>query len=205
MLAGGRSSRFGADKALAHLGGRPLILWSLETLRPHVRFLAVSGPRALADRLGVETVADPPDGPRGPLAGVLAGLAWAGRQGCTHLATAPCDTPFLPSDLIPRLADVVGASPVAAARARQAHALCGLWRIDAAPRLAAVVREGKQLSMQAIIAALGGGYAEFEDESGFANVNTTADMAAARRREAEARQRRQTRHSKSSVARRDFA
>lgn len=197
MLAGGRSSRFGADKALARLGGRPLMMRSLETLRPHVRILAVSGPPTLADQLGVQAVADPPNGPRGPLAGILAGLAWAGPQGCTHLATAPCDTPFLPPDLIPRLADAIGASPVVAARARQAHPLCGLWRIDAALRLAALVREGKQLSMQAIIAALGGGYVGFADEGGFANVNTPADMAAAQRRAGAP--------SESSVARRDFA
>jgi molybdopterin-guanine dinucleotide biosynthesis protein A len=183
-LAGGRSRRFGRDKALADFRGRPLIAWSLDTLRPYAAVLGVGGPAALADALGVEAVADPPDIPDGPLAGVLAGLAWAAGHGCALLATAPCDTPFLPPGLVPRLAAEIGDRPVVAARAARVHALCALWRADAAPPLAAQVRAGKQLSMQALIDALGGGYADFADETAFANLNTPAEFAAAEERAA---------------------
>ncbi len=184
VLAGGRSRRFGADKALADFRGRPLTQWSLAALAPHVAVLGVGGPPALAAALGAEAVPDPPGAPEGPLAGVLAGLAWAERQGCALIATAPCDTPFLPADLVPQLVAAIGERPVVAARAARVHALCGLWRTDAAAALAAQVREGKQLSMQALIDALGGGYADFEDEQAFANLNTPEDFAAAERRAA---------------------
>jgi molybdopterin-guanine dinucleotide biosynthesis protein A len=177
VLAGGRSRRFGADKALAVFRGRPLIAWSLKALRPHVAALALSGSAELGAALGVDAIADPPGAPEGPLAGVLAGLAWASRQGCTHLATAPCDTPFLPGDLVPGLAAALGERQVVAARAERVHALCALWRTDAA--LAPLIRDGKQLSMQALIEALGGGYADFPDEQAFANLNTPQDFAAA--------------------------
>jgi molybdenum cofactor guanylyltransferase len=182
VLAGGRSRRFGADKAVADFRGRPLTHWSLTALAPHVAVLGVGGPPALAARLGAEAVPDQQGAPEGPLAGVLAGLAWAERRGCAYLATAPCDTPFLPADLVPQLAAAIGERPVVAARAGRVHALCALWRVDATPRLAAQVRDGKQLSMQALIDALGGGYADFEDETAFANLNTPADLEAAQRR-----------------------
>jgi molybdopterin-guanine dinucleotide biosynthesis protein A len=179
VLAGGRSRRFGRDKALEGLRGRPLIAWSLDTLRPYVAVLGVGGPAQLAVQLGVGAVPDPPGAPDGPLAGVLAGLAWAAQRGCTHLATAPCDTPFLPPDLVPRLAAAIGERPVVAARAARVHALCALWRTDAVAPLAALVRDGRQLSMQMLIEALGGGYVDFEDEAAFANLNTPEDLAAA--------------------------
>lgn len=177
VLAGGRSRRFGRDKALARFRGRPLIAWSLDALAPHVAVLGVGGPAALASEVGVEAVSDPPGAPDGPLAGVLAGLAWAAQRGCTHLVTAPCDMPFLPPDLVPRLAAAIGERPVVAARAARVHALSALWRADAA--LGALVRDGKQLSMQALIDALGGSYADFEAEAAFANLNTPADFATA--------------------------
>lgn len=179
VLAGGRSRRFGRDKSSAVFRGRPLIAWSLDVLSPHVAALGVGGPADLAAELGVEAVPDPPGAPEGPLAGVLAGLAWAERHGCALLATAPCDTPFLPADLVPRLAAAMAERPVVAARADRAHALCTLWRADAAAPLDARVRAGKQLSMQTLIDALGGGYADFEDETAFANLNTPEEFTAA--------------------------
>jgi molybdenum cofactor guanylyltransferase len=179
VLAGGRSRRFGRDKALANFRGRPLIAWSLDVLRPQAAALAISGPPQLAAASGVEAFPDTPGAPDGPLAGILAGLAWAAQRGCTHLATAPCDTPFLPPDLVPRLAAAIGDRPVTAARAMRVHPLCALWRLDATPALATLVRDGKQLSMQALIDTLGGGYVDFDDEEAFANLNTPEEFAAA--------------------------
>jgi molybdopterin-guanine dinucleotide biosynthesis protein A len=182
ILAGGRSRRFGADKARAVLGGRPLIAWSLAVLRPHVEVIALSGPDALAAEIGLAAVADPDQPGRGPLAGVIAGLGWASGVGATHLATAPCDTPFLPQELAPRLVAGLDGRAVVAARAERVHALCAVWSVRAAADLAGLAQAEKQLSMQAIMEALGGGYVDFPDEAAFANVNTPEDMAAAQAR-----------------------
>ena len=179
VLAGGRSRRFGRDKALEPLEGRPLINWSLETLRPATVALAVNGPKALADRVGLACVEDCA-GADGPLAGVLGGLRWALAQECTHLMTVPCDTPFLPLDLASRLAAAIGDRPMVAASAARVHALCALWRVDAVDPLLALASEPDQPSMQAIIQRLGGGYVNFPDEAAFANLNTPADFLAAR-------------------------
>jgi molybdopterin-guanine dinucleotide biosynthesis protein A len=178
VLAGGRSSRFGSDKALAMLGGRPLIAWSLEALRSCGRILGVNGPEALAAHVGLPSVPDEARLPAGPYAGVIAGLAWARRHGCTHLLIAPCDTPFLPADFGPRLASAIGDRRVVAVRAERAHPLCSLWSLEASAALHDMAREGKRPSMQAFVASIGG-FVDFEDEKAFANINTAEELAEA--------------------------
>jgi molybdenum cofactor guanylyltransferase len=179
VLAGGRSRRFGRDKAREPLGGRPLIAWSLEALGPGCARLAVNGPADLAATLGLPALADLPGAPPGPLAGIAAALAWASAEGCSHCLTAPCDTPFLPADLGARLAEAIGDAPVAAARALRRHPLCALWRTQLAPRLAQLAREPGQPPLQRLVDELGGVWADFPGEDAFANLNTPEEFAAA--------------------------
>jgi molybdopterin-guanine dinucleotide biosynthesis protein A len=178
VLAGGRSSRFGGDKALAPLGGRPLIAWSVDALRPGAAILGVNGPEALAASVGLPDVPDGAELPAGPHSGVIAGLAWAQAQACTHLLVAPCDTPFLPSDFGARLASAIGDRWVVAARAERVHPLCSLWSVDAAETLHGMVTGGETPSMRAMIERIGG-FLDFEDERAFANINTAEDLAQA--------------------------
>ncbi|HEY1930100.1 MAG TPA: molybdenum cofactor guanylyltransferase [Caulobacteraceae bacterium] len=179
VLAGGRSRRFGRDKAREPLAGRPLIAWSLESLGPACARLAISGPAELAATLGLPAVADLEGAPPGPLAGVAGALAWAAAEGCSHCLTAPCDTPFLPPDLAARLIAAAGASPVVAARALGRHPLCALWRADFAARLAQLALQPGQPPLQRLVDELGGAWADFPDETAFANLNTPDEFAAA--------------------------
>jgi molybdopterin-guanine dinucleotide biosynthesis protein A len=185
LLAGGRSRRFGRDKALEPFAGRPLAHWSLEVLRPVADFLAVSGPSALADRFALPAIADPADAAPGPLAGIIAAMAWAAAHGCAHLLTVPCDTPFLPVDLGARLLGAIGAAPVAAARAGGPHPLCALWRVDLAPRLEPLAREADQPPLHRLIEQLGGVFVAFPDAAAFANLNTQGEFATAAMRQAD--------------------
>lgn len=182
VLAGGRSRRFGRDKALALLGGRPLIYWSLEAIRPAAQVLAINGPKTLADRLDLPSVGDFPGAAPGPLAGLLGAMIWAAALGCSHILTAPCDTPFLPSDMAAKLVDAIGERSVIAARAGRVHALCAIWRTDLAEPMTPVAHQPDQPSLQRIIDDLAGGYVDFEDEARFANLNTPAEMIAAQDR-----------------------
>jgi molybdopterin-guanine dinucleotide biosynthesis protein A len=181
VLAGGRSVRFGRDKALELLGGQPLIYWALEALRPSAAVLAINGPPALGVRFGLPSIEDFPGVSAGPLAGLLSAMDWAGAQGCSRVLTSPCDTPLLPRDMAFKLAAAAEA-PVVAARAARVHALCALWRVDLADRLVPFARQPDQPSLHRIIDALGGLYVDFPDEAAFANLNTQAELAAARRR-----------------------
>ena len=77
ILAGGKSSRMGGDKGLTELGGKPLISYALERLRPVVdEVIIVVGSESQREAYGVfdaRVVADRP--PRGtPLVGAYTGL-----------------------------------------------------------------------------------------------------------------------------------
>jgi molybdopterin-guanine dinucleotide biosynthesis protein A len=189
VLAGGRASRFGADKALAELDGRSLIDAAAATLGASCARMAISARdggtiAAYADRRGLERLDDPAGAPRGPLSGVLAGLVWARLGGARLLATAPCDTPFLPGDMVERLAAALGADDGAAvARAPDGlHPLCGVWRVERIAELEAALAEGAHPRVRDVIARLHGRAVDFEDAAAFFNINTREDLALAARR-----------------------
>ena len=70
VLAGGRSSRFGSDKALAMFKGRTLIEHALAALRPHVAALALAG-KVMPGVIAIQDLPEPGLGPMGGLAGAL--------------------------------------------------------------------------------------------------------------------------------------
>jgi len=180
VLAGGRSTRFGSEKAIAPLDGRTLMEWALEALRPHCGPLAVSarpgsGAAALTARLGLPVIEDALHAPDGPLAGIAAGLRWASSLGAEHLATLPCDMPRAPTNLIPRLAAARGEAFAAFAVAPDGpHPLCALWSIDLLASLEASLAHGHP-AVRAFLRDVGGVAAEFDDAAAFANLNRPAD------------------------------
>ena len=150
VLAGGLSRRMGGgDKSLKLLAGRPILAHIIERAAPQVRALALNanGDAARFAAFGLPVVADSVADFAGPLAGVLAGLDWAAERvpGATHVASFAGDAPFLPRDLVARLAVAVAQGHVlaCAASAGRAHPVFGLWPMalrDALRR--AVVEEG---------------------------------------------------------------
>lgn len=100
VLAGGRSRRFGSDKAEAMLDGMPLIQHAIKTLAPQVDAIAVVG-RSIE---GFRCLADRPAPDLGPLGGLAAALHHAASQKYDAVVSVACDTPYLPRDLVGRLA-----------------------------------------------------------------------------------------------------
>jgi molybdopterin-guanine dinucleotide biosynthesis protein A len=110
VLAGGAARRMGgADKGLIRLHGRPLVEYALDGLRPQVGFLCINANRNL-DRYrnyGVPVIVDERSGYEGPLAGMASALRVVRTE---YLVTAPCDSPFVPADLVQRLARAMHAA-----------------------------------------------------------------------------------------------
>jgi molybdopterin-guanine dinucleotide biosynthesis protein A len=137
LLAGGQSRRMGGgDKALRLLGGATLLDRVVARLRPQVEALVLNanGDPARFAGFGVPVVADSVPGFAGPLAGVLAGLDWAAsnRPDCPYVASVATDAPFLPADLVARLAQGLaeaGADLACAASGGRAHPVFGLWPV----------------------------------------------------------------------------
>jgi molybdenum cofactor guanylyltransferase len=151
LLAGGQSRRMGGgDKALRPLDGIPLLDRVIERLRPQVDTLVlnVNGDAGRFARYALPVMADSVPGFAGPLAGVLAGLDWAAshRPDCGYVASVATDAPFLPADLVARLAaglKEARADLACAASGGRAHPVFGLWPVRLRDDLRrAVVEEG---------------------------------------------------------------
>ena len=187
VLAGGRSSRFGGEKAVAVLHGRPLLTWAVERLRASCADVAVNArPRtetealALAD--GLTILHDQAGDPDGPLAGVKAGLAWAAGLGAAALAVSPCDAPLLPDDLFARLIAAAGDGAAMAVTDEGRQPLCALWPVSALGAVTEALAGGAHPPTWRMLEQLGARPVNFEPADAFTNVNTREDLEAAARR-----------------------
>lgn len=191
ILAGGLATRMGGgDKGLLQLGGRPLLDHVIERLAPQVAGLALNanGDPSRFERFGLPVLPDSIEGYAGPLAGVLAGLDWAARQGAETIVTAAADTPFFPRDLVARLqqaAEGMAAPLVLAAtpdpeRGRVRHPTFGLWPVCLRDDLRAALAGGLR-KVVLWTDAHDGREALFEVDGidPFFNVNTPGDLARA--------------------------
>jgi molybdopterin-guanine dinucleotide biosynthesis protein A len=151
LLAGGQSRRMGGgDKALLPLAGRTLLDHVIDRMRPQVAALVLNanGEPARFAQFGLPVVPDSIADFAGPLAGILAGLDWAGanRPDCDVVVSVATDAPFLPADLVARLVEGMTnaeAELACAASRGQAHPVIGLWPVHLREALRdAVVAEG---------------------------------------------------------------
>jgi molybdopterin-guanine dinucleotide biosynthesis protein A len=190
VIAGGRSTRFGSEKAAALLAGTPLLLWAARRLQRSCRQVAVNArpgtqTLALAEAAGLPVLHDLPGDPDGPLAGVRAGLAWAQALGARALAVSPCDAPLLPPDLFVRLIEAASSTPAGAAMAvtpEGRQPLCAVWPVSALPFLAEALDGGAHPPTWRALETLGAVQVQFDEPEAFANINTREDLAAVERR-----------------------
>jgi len=167
------------DKGFVELAGRPLVAHVIARLAPQVATIVINANRN-ADRyaaLGYPVVADAIGGFAGPLAGLHAGLATAATP---FVTTCPCDSPFLPDDLVARLAAAFDAQPIDLAVARtydQPHPVFALARRSVLPHLAQYL-EGGGRKIDAWYGSLPMVEVAFDDEAdAFRNINTPAELA----------------------------
>ena len=184
VLCGGRGSRLGGvDKPLLDLAGKPLAGHVVARLRPQVDSILLSCSRSLDayQRLGCTVVADRFEN-AGPLGGVCSALA---EVQTPWLLTMPGDTPFLPMNLMAALAPhcLRSGVAVAAAGGRQQN-LTMLLDARRTASLARFFAEGGRAAHR-WLRDQGAARVAF-DATDFLNVNTNADLDAARQRAAHA-------------------
>ena len=179
ILAGGLGRRMGGiDKGLQELRGRPMVAWVVERLAPQVDELLINanqhGERYAA--FGYRVVPDQIPDFAGPLAGLHAALSAA-----THplVATAPCDSPFLPADLISRLFSALTATNADLAVARtfdQPHPVFCLCKREVLPHLTEFLASGGR-KIDRWYATLKVVEVAFDDEAeAFENINTKEEL-----------------------------
>lgn len=178
VLCGGQGRRMlGQDKGRVLYLGKPLVEWVLERITPQVGDAVISANRNLeAYQAYVWPVLEDvePDFP-GPLAGVETALQ---RIDAEWLMVVPCDTPFLPSDLVARLFDAAQSNGAAyAADAERDHPVIHLVRSDSLPVLQAYRAQGGA-SVKGWLAAVKAIRVEFADNAAFKNMNSPDDCRA---------------------------
>jgi molybdopterin-guanine dinucleotide biosynthesis protein A len=180
VLAGGQGSRMGGvDKGLQVFRGKPMAAHVIERLAPQVDELLINANRNADayERFGHRVIADEIEGFAGPLAGFERGLAHAGGA---LVMTVPCDSPFLPEDLVARLRSALDRENAALAVAKtgdQAHPVFSLMRRDVHASLRDFLASG-QRKIDKWYAALRIVEVSFDDEAdAFLNINTREELA----------------------------
>lgn len=184
LLAGGRSQRFGAEKAVARFRDRLLMDWVADGFigcgAVALSARAASMAARHAGERGFVVLFDDPAHPAGPLAGICAGLKWASKRGFAFLAVAPCDAPALPREMFSTLlASLSDDAPAAYAVTELGeHPLCAVWRTSFAPALSAELASKSHPPVRRFLATHGATPARFDEARRFANANTTEVLQA---------------------------
>ena len=180
VLAGGMGRRMESrDKGLVEFRGKPMVAHVIERLAPQVDCLIINANRNL-DQYGAfrhPVISDEVSGFAGPLAGLHAGL-----RVCTtpYMVTVPCDSPFLPTDLVARLHEALQENIAELAVAKtgdQAQPVFALYSATLLPSLTQFLESGGRkidawYSTHRVVEV------PFDDESAFANINTSAELQA---------------------------
>ncbi len=162
IIAGGKSTRFGSDKALAELHGRRLIDRVADVLAPQVAELIVVG--RMHD--GLASISDQPAPAMGPLGGVAAALLEARARGYSAVLTAPCDAYDLPGNLIQAL------FPYPAYI--ESMPIVGLWHSYASDDALAILQGDGKHSMRAFAETISARAVQLPRNP--VNINTAADL-----------------------------
>ncbi len=179
LLAGGQGRRMGGvDKGLQLLRGKPMAQHVIERFAPQVDELLINANQNIEQYqwLGYRVIPDAIGGFVGPLAGLHCGLSEA-----THplVVTAPCDSPFLPLDLVAKLHAALEQQNAELAVARtgdQPHPVFCLCRKSVLPSLTAFLESGGR-KIDWWYAQLKVADVDFVDEAAFRNINTREELA----------------------------
>ncbi len=185
ILAGGQGRRMGGvDKGLRELRGKPMVTWALERFAPQVDEVLINANQNLDVYAGFghRVISDKIGGYAGPLAGLHCGLIAASHP---LVATVPCDSPFLPTDLVARLHSALTTHQAQIAVARtgdQPHPVFCLCQRGLLPHLTEFLAGGGR-KIDAWYATLRVAEVAFDDEpQAFSNINTQEELQAFEKR-----------------------
>jgi molybdopterin-guanine dinucleotide biosynthesis protein A len=183
LLAGGRSRRFGSEKAIAPLGDGMMMDVPLGVLREVCIAVAVSvrsgsGAEARAQAMSLACLQDDPEEADGPLAGIRRGLSWASDQGFDWLAVAPCDAPTVTAAHYRALIDAVqrGASAAFGLGLAGPEPLVSVWPVATGyAAVDAALSGGDHPAIRRVLVDIGAVPVALAGYDG-RNVNTPADL-----------------------------
>lgn len=179
ILAGGQGRRMGGiNKGLVAFKNRPMVAHVIDRLEPQVDELLINANQNIEEyqRFGHTVFADNINGFAGPLAGLQAGMLTTKNE---LVATAPCDTPFLPLDMVARLRKALMANKaqlaVVVTGSQPQPVFCLCYR-NLLPHLTVYLESGGR-KIDAWYATLKVAEVDFGNETeAFMNINTRQEL-----------------------------
>ena len=165
VLAGGASTRFGSDKALAEVGGHTLLNRAFDTLTGFCELVVIAG----RERGPGHCIPDWPRQDMGPLAGIAAGLRLARDEGYDSVLSCGVDSVGLPDNLL----DLLSPAPAYL----EDQPVVGHWPTDAVDAIETLLLAEGRHSMLAFAGAVRATAVKIDAKP--ANINTPADLTAA--------------------------
>ncbi len=182
ILAGGKSSRMGADKGLQELCGKPLISYAVQVLTGLCDKILISSSSKAYEIFGYEVIADEFPG-IGPMGGIYSALKQSKTEKNLVLS---CDLPFVSAELFSFILKSANGFEVAVPYEGNRHyePLCAFYRLSIVEKMAEYISNGnfklpdlfEEIKINRLIINAN---LEFFHKNLFFNVNSKHDLDAA--------------------------
>ena len=190
ILAGGKSSRFGSNKADAHLGDKTLLEHTISKVEKNfLEVLIVSNNESIKiNKKNVFLVKDFIKGQLGPLIGILSAMKWIQQYNKKYkwIATFPCDTPFFDDSIIEKFNNCSIAEDhllFFLNSRKKRHNIFGLWSLKLIDILEEDIRSNNFRKVELWADKMGVQKIEVNTEGfdKFLNINTLGDLEDAKK------------------------
>ena len=190
ILAGGKSSRFGSNKADAHLGDKTLLEHTISKVENFfLEVLIVSNNESIKiNKKNVFLVKDFIKGQLGPLIGILSAMKWIEQNNKKYkwIATFPCDTPFFDDSIIEKLKNCSISNDhllFFLNSRKKRHNIFGLWSLKLIDILEEDIRSNNFRKVELWADKIGVQKIEVNTEGfdKFLNINTLDDLEDAKK------------------------
>ena len=190
ILAGGKSSRFGSNKADAHLGDKTLLEHTISKVEKNfLEVLIVSNSESIKiNKKNVFLVKDFIKGQLGPLIGILSSMKWIQQYNKKYkwIATFPCDTPFIDDSIIGKLKNCSLSNDhllFFLNSRKKRHNIFGLWSLKLIDILEEDIRSNNFRKVELWADKMGVQKIEVNTEGfdKFLNINTLDDLEDAKK------------------------
>ena len=189
ILAGGKSRRFGADKAVAKLGDKSLIDYTINKLEPKfAEILVITNNPMQVSKNNIFFIKDTMSGQLGPLVGILSAMEWVKNNDKNYewIISFPCDTPFFEEKIIDKVINSQKSSDkklLFLKSGNKRHNIFGLWSIELMEQLRNDINQGAR-KVEDWANKIGTEIVEINSESdkSFLNINTKLDLEEAQKK-----------------------
>ena len=189
ILAGGKSRRFGADKAVAKLGDKSLIDYTINKLEPKfAEILVITNNPMQVSKNNIFFIKDTLAGQLGPLVGILSAMEWVKNNDKNYewIISFPCDTPFFEEKIIDKVINSQKSSDkklLFLKSGNKRHSIFGLWSIELMEQLRNDINQGAR-KVEDWANKIGTEIVEINSESdkSFLNINTKLDLEKAQKK-----------------------